>query len=757
MDPIATKQHSLFRYIEQQVEKGSRPWVAPIYCSACHVEIPHFAPTNFAQLDLVRFLKQPMQPLTLGFVYLNPALYPFSDDKLQQSIATLCSDLTESARQNGFELVRNGTTASKTKSTKSGFPLQFRCSCLRAMQAPKGQPTDFRTCSYHNDKNKNRRTHGRKKKRKGETKLAASSCHFSFLVHLGEYGFFIKAGFGNGLHSNHTKMSLSAMSTQIKTIKQDSRSLLDKLAQSGVSAAQARNFLYNDPQLNRLSYKQIYRYFGDNNKGKVGDFDPTNLPPGANLPPSGSHLLDYLRSRSDISCCIYASGSPDATDGRCYWVFNETQSPGKPNTIRPLEDICGDVVEEYKQKRIDERLKNNESDLISAAWCTANQKKMVLLDPSVLKVDATCKTNNEKRELLTFSARVPNGRYFICLQVFLPDSCASTFAWVFQVVLQELFGEQVVKKIRHMITDGDSQEVDVLRRTIARHMPWVHQGRCAWHIIYKGFDRRCPHASSVGSDPIARKAFKAMVKFILTWAYSWMYSGHCESLEELVVSACIFQSFLDSDDVLKAFGLQHYLVDMVKKFFCSHVFNLFEDFAFYPRIYLRHYDECTNSSHEGTNFGLKGHATPVLPSMSTARSAQVQNLQSDLKMSEFEKVAAAAAHRRPTWIKSTTSNHLNTIAEGLLLNETELSSKYVVRRQGGEWAVVFNYIDFPNQCSTAMDGGNPKKLLKLIPRFRHIRRVRQQSNYFTCSCGNFERSRNQYEHDSSTQSHNQIV
>ena len=507
-----------------------------------------------------------------------------------------------------------------------------------------------------------------------------------------------------------------------------------------MSAAQARNYLHSDQKLCSLSYKQIYRYFSDMNNGTIGNLLQKAHVPADCLPPPQSKLTDFLRSRSDISFCVYTGGCPDATNGRNFWLFNESGSPGKPNSIVPLDELCPDAVEKYKEQRQDERLNSTQLHLVGAAWCTMKQKRLLLLDPSVIKVDATSDTNNESRDLLTFTSRAPTGQYFICLQVFMPDARPSTFRWVFQVVLPELLGQDVMHRIQMIMTDGDSHEIDELRKAIKLFMPWVYQGRCAWHIVYKGYDRRCPGVRAFGTDPNQQNAYRKMAQFLRTWAYSWMYAGFCESRDELLVSACLFQAFIDSPTVWKAFAFKQDQLAVVREFFCSYVFNVVEDYAFYPRKFLRHYDECTNSSHEGTNFGLKNHSTPVLPSMSLSRSAQVQTLQSDLKMASIERQAASLLVHQPSWVQSLTSPYILPLAESILQQEFVLVPKYVVRRKENTWQVVLNYVDNPNYFTNTMDGDVCKKLRKFLPRFRHIRTVTPNSNgSCQCSCGFFQR------------------
>lgn len=201
MDHPLTKQQGLIRYIENEVFKASQPWTAPIYCSVSFVPIAHTKPEKFSMLDIVQFMKSPLKQVNLGFVYFNPTIYPYTEDKIHSSLVKLTSDLLHSARQNGFEIICNGQAP--TKDSSKVFPVRFRCSCCRVAATPRKDPTDFRSSSYHNDKKGNARTDGKKQCRKGETKLASAACNFSFQLLLSQYEFYMKAGFGKAQHSNH--------------------------------------------------------------------------------------------------------------------------------------------------------------------------------------------------------------------------------------------------------------------------------------------------------------------------------------------------------------------------------------------------------------------------------------------------------------------------------------------------------------------------------------------------------------------------
>ncbi len=57
------------------------------------------------------------------------------------------------------------------------------------------------------------------------------------------------------------------------------------------------------------------------------------------------------------------------------------------------------------------------------------------------------------------------------MRIFMPDSKASTFRWVFHEVMPSLLGTSIISGIKMIITDGDSQEINVLAKDIKAFMP----------------------------------------------------------------------------------------------------------------------------------------------------------------------------------------------------------------------------------------------------------------------------------------------
>ena len=211
MASITSTQQRLLRYVDSQLLEANKPWTAPIYCSVAFSDNPKLldlSQLNFQQQNIVEYMKSPMQLANhKGKVYFNPTMYPVT--KLDQ----LALDLTQSAQEQGFEIIRNGCNSyASNKSAIPGFPIRFRCSCMRTTRkksSNKGSsPSHYRLASFHNDRAKNCRVDGKRKSHKSEAKLPSDSssiCRFGFQLLADSLGIYVKSGFGNGYHSHHPR------------------------------------------------------------------------------------------------------------------------------------------------------------------------------------------------------------------------------------------------------------------------------------------------------------------------------------------------------------------------------------------------------------------------------------------------------------------------------------------------------------------------------------------------------------------------
>ena len=76
-----------------------------------------------------------------------------------------------------------------------------------------------------------------------------------------------------------------------------------------------------------------------------------------------------------------------------------------------------------------------------------------------------------------------------------------------------------------------------------------------------------------------------------------------------MTSKLMFKKFLNSKQIKSTLGSP--FIDSVQNFITKRIEPHESNFCFYLRLNLRHFDEYTNSIHEGTNRGLKYNTAPV--------------------------------------------------------------------------------------------------------------------------------------------------
>ena len=76
-----------------------------------------------------------------------------------------------------------------------------------------------------------------------------------------------------------------------------------------------------------------------------------------------------------------------------------------------------------------------------------------------------------------------------------------------------------------------------------------------------------------------------------------------ETRQKLMASKLMFMEFLNSKQIKSTLGSP--FIDSVHNVITKYIEPHESNVCFYLRLNLRHFDEYTNSIHEGTNCGLK--------------------------------------------------------------------------------------------------------------------------------------------------------
>eukprot|EP00977_Amphora_coffeiformis_P003139 scaffold585_cov174-Amphora_coffeaeformis.AAC.2 len=195
-------------------------------------------------------------------------------------------------------------------------------------------------------------------------------------------------------------------------------------------------------------------------------------------------------------------------------------------------------------------MKKEQNLFIACAWMTNKERRLFRLFPHVLKVDVVKGTNQEDRPLLTASVQTSQGKYIVVCRMLLSHERKISFRWVFSHALPKMAGREYMTRVKAVMTDGDSHEMEELDLAIDRYMPQCRCIRCGWHIVFKGFRRRVTLENMIPTR--FKQQYALFARAICNWCYTFMRPGYCETQHELTVSKCILLSYLLSGDVLGA-------------------------------------------------------------------------------------------------------------------------------------------------------------------------------------------------------------
>ena len=145
--------------------------------------------------------------------------------------------------------------------------------------------------------------------------------------------------------------------------------------------------------------------------------------------------------------------------------------------------------------------------------------------------------------------------------------------------------------------------------------------------------------------------------------------------------------------------------------------------VFFHRISIRHYDECMNSSIEGTFGGMKYSGMPVNPQHSVSCPACILSLSSEIKNTAREQKNGCEAEITRLWCVHKVGSKCTHLGAGLLQEQWFMKGKYLSCYVGtGIWHVVYN-------DSHVMNSSN------CIPVFCHVCIVTASLDKFlNCSC-----------------------
>ena len=392
------------------------------------------------------------------------------------------------------------------------------------------------------------------------------------------------------------------------------------------------------------------------------------------------------------------------------------------------------IAEMTRDVRRNECIQKDSKVFVAVAWANVNEIRMMTLFPEVFHCDATCDTNNTKNHLITLSGRTSTGSQFVFIRIWVVNQRRSMFKWVFSNVLPNFIPKHALNQVKFVMVDGDPQQESELVIAMKQYMPKAMLGKCSWHVITQGWNRRVPGCLSVPTE--LRDHFKIVTSTIKTWLYSFTREGYVENKDEMELSKKLLFAYLKSSTVRKVFNNHDYLINNLIEFCHDYVFIYAESIFFMYRKSQRHFNVSTNNPHEGTNFGAKAHAASVKPCHTIDNAGRSLSLQGELKVHSIESQVAKDVSEKCLWSNLPTSGYLTTYAEGIVHSIFERIPNYQC-----QFVSRFKWYVKHNVCSSIEDIRTVENINCPIPRFRRTRVVNcTDDGFLKCSCCHFERT-----------------
>jgi hypothetical protein len=584
-----------------------------------------FLPPGYVKQDIVELLESVKH--SKAEIYFPPKYTP--DPVGRQA---LFDDLRRAAQEGGDCLTLSGRGNGKMQS------MYVRCQCAvlyRGNKIDKADGSiiardDYRKTTYSNNRKNNRPGQpGRTGSHRTSTNRRSSTddrCPFSLNIFLNEtHGYFMRASGGCFYHQYHARRDF--IRTPMSLLTTDDGQMLKDLSSARAKTGTAANLHYirtgRIGTASVLSNDQIKHFVKTKYSLRNADEDATK--PGEIdelyrfLEESGSHYISLLARGPPPPAPAEADPRTTESSTPTKMLFNETRIGHFTETVEVAiaAEEEGDMIKVVSDHRRVLKIDDSQEMMVGIAYAMPYEVSQFQLFNVCLHIDATADSNKEGRPLVTVSSKDSYGKMFLILRAFPPNEQSWAYKWLFQTVFPALLGTDVLKRIKIIVTDGDSQEISQVDDAVARFFPNAYRIRCSWHIIDRGWQkkvnvnlggksRRRRPPERIGT---ARKAAPPLTdqnktaRTIYRWMFSWAQPKYCESEEEYFVSKSLFMMFVASTQVREVLG--EVAADAIIKFARESVIPHEERMAYYKRHDLFHLETHTNCGHEGTNNGMK--------------------------------------------------------------------------------------------------------------------------------------------------------
>jgi hypothetical protein len=249
-------------------------------------------------------------------------------------------------------------------------------------------------------------------------------------------------------------------------------------------------------------------------------------------------LVDYLMTNPDTNAVIVIHDPSSALIGG--------RQKGRPNKKREnhlvllikmankeasMEELVFDreyTVDDYAQARRHALyLPDSDAMLLYVAWCTNEELRMATMFGSVWTLDTTPMTDIEDRTLMIMAGMCTNRKSCPYGRAFLPSEGEWVFDFFMVVVLPLLYGNNVIRNIQQVTTNGDRQifnPLDLLSQNESSMWHGVKHILCTCNLVEQKFE----------NDVLNKEDREGIVYQVKNWIRS--FTNYCESEDEYKLS-----------------------------------------------------------------------------------------------------------------------------------------------------------------------------------------------------------------------------
>ena len=196
--------------------------------------------------------------------------------------------------------------------------------------------------------------------------------------------------------------------------------------------------------------------------------------------------------------------------------------------------------------------------LLAFAWVSEDEVSKVERFPEFCSIDVTEKTNLEKRGLFQGTFLDGDGGTFIGFRSFLPNSQMSSYNWLYEIAMPELFGEETIKRIQVVMSDGELALYQPIENLSNISSPWegVKVMRCVYHLFNQPWAKVKGAASLSKSSNVDQQFVDEVQQFMEYMIF------HVQNESELNLCIKIFESQLSQHHERISECVYHHLQEL---------------------------------------------------------------------------------------------------------------------------------------------------------------------------------------------------